>query len=97
MRECSEFQHQDVPESVQIRLVIGPEAAPHDRCAIQCIVQAANQPEPLTETLSVQVTWREGDTAERLREMFHPHGFVEFCKVDHELDWLPDWGDAQEP
>ena len=90
---CAEFQHQDVPEDIALRLAVGPEAAQHGRCAIECIVQAANQPEPLTSTLPVQVLWREGNTMNRLRQLFAGSGFLEASQKGHELDSLQEEGD----
>ena len=86
--ECSEFQHQDVPKGVAFRLVIGPGAARHGNCAVECTVQAGNQPEPRTARLPVHIVWTEGDTIERIERMFSDPGSVKFDKEGHESDSL---------
>ena len=83
--ECSEFQHQDVPKGVAFRLVIGPGAARHGNCAVECTVQAGNQPEPRTARLPVHIVWTEGDTIERIERMFSDPGSVKFDKEGHKI------------
>lgn len=88
-QECAEFRHQDQPQDVWLRLILGADAAIQGRCAVECVVQASNQAEPLSVTLPVMVNWHEGDTMQRVTELFRDATSVEFCDEGYENEWLP--------